>query len=84
MPVGVGIWLAHLLSVYVLAHRVDKASNLYGSLGVAAALLAWLYLFGRIMVAAALLNATLWERRSAARSDDGADDDHDRRTTAGD
>lgn len=59
-----GVWLAHLFSVYVLVHRVEKASNLYGSLGVAAALLAWLYVFGRIMVAAAMLNATLWERRA--------------------
>jgi membrane protein len=62
--VGTGVWLAHLFSVYVLASRVDKASSMYGSLGVAAALLAWLYLFGRLMVAGAMLNATLWERRS--------------------
>jgi uncharacterized BrkB/YihY/UPF0761 family membrane protein len=66
---GTGVWLAHLFSVYFLAHRVDKASNLYGSLGVAAALLAWLYLFGRMMVAAAMLNATLWERRSGPPPD---------------
>jgi len=67
--VGVGAWLAHLFSVYVLASRVDKASTMYGSLGTAAALLAWLYLFGRVMVAGAMLNATLWERRSRDRTD---------------
>ena len=61
--VGVALWVIHLVSVYFLANRVDKASNLYGSLGVAAALLAWLYVFGRVMVAAAVLNATLWEHR---------------------
>ncbi len=70
---GTGVWLAHLFSVYFLAHRVDKASNLYGSLGVAAALLAWLYLFGRMMVAAAMLNATLWERRSGPAPDPDED-----------
>lgn len=70
--VGTGVWLAHLFSVYVLAHRVDKASSLYGSLGVAAALLAWLYLFGRLMVAGAMLNATLWERQSGSRSGAGS------------
>jgi len=70
---GTGVWLAHLFSVYFLAHRVDKASNLYGSLGVAAALLAWLYLFGRMMVAAAMLNATLWERRSGQARDPEGD-----------
>jgi uncharacterized BrkB/YihY/UPF0761 family membrane protein len=61
--VGVGAWGLHLLSVYFLARRVASASELYGSLGVAAALLAWLYLLGRLMVASAMLNATLWERR---------------------
>ena len=76
---GTGVWLAHLFSVYFLAHRVDKASNLYGSLGVAAALLAWLYLFGRTMVAAAMLNATLWERRSGP----SRDPDEDGRVSAG-
>ncbi|MGH9230293.1 MAG: YhjD/YihY/BrkB family envelope integrity protein [Acidimicrobiales bacterium] len=63
LMVGVGLWLAELFSVYVLARSVDKASELYGSLGVAAALLVWLYLLGRLMVASAMLNATLWERR---------------------
>jgi uncharacterized BrkB/YihY/UPF0761 family membrane protein len=62
--VGFGAWALHVASVYVLARRVAKASDLYGSLGVAAALLRWLYLLGRLVVAAALLNATLWERRA--------------------
>jgi len=62
--VGVSVWLAHLASALYLAHRVDSASQLYGSLGTAAALLAWLYLMGRVMVASAMLNATLWERRA--------------------
>lgn len=61
--VGACAWGLHLLSVYLLAPRVASASELYGSLGVAAALLAWLYLVGRLMVASAMLNATLWERR---------------------
>lgn len=63
LMVGLGSWVLHLASVYVLARRVAKASALYGSLGVAAALLLWLYLLGRLVVAAAMLNATLWERR---------------------
>jgi uncharacterized BrkB/YihY/UPF0761 family membrane protein len=62
--VGVGMWLTHLVSVYYLARRIDHASELYGSLGVAAAILAWLYLIGRLMVASAMLNSTLWERRT--------------------
>jgi membrane protein len=62
--VGLGAWGLHVVSVYYLARRVASASELYGSLGVAAAILVWLYLIGRLVVAAAMLNATLWERRS--------------------
>jgi uncharacterized BrkB/YihY/UPF0761 family membrane protein len=61
--VGGGFWLLHLLSAYLLVHRISNASELYGSLGVAAALLAWLYILGRLMVGSAMLNATLWEER---------------------
>ena len=63
--VAVGVEALHLFSVYFLGHRVQSASELYGSLGVAAAILAWLYLIGRLMVASAMLNATFWERRQA-------------------
>jgi hypothetical protein len=49
-----------------LAHRVEHASELYGSLGVAAAILAWLYLIARLMVGSAMLNATLYEHRHHA------------------
>lgn len=61
--IGTTVWVVHLVTVYWFAHRVQSASEMYGSLGVAAAILAWLYLFGRLMVAAAMLNATLWQRR---------------------
>jgi uncharacterized BrkB/YihY/UPF0761 family membrane protein len=66
--VGVAAWAVHLVSVYILAHQVERASELYGSLGVAAALLAWLYLLGRVMVASAMLNATNWELRHPAEA----------------
>jgi uncharacterized BrkB/YihY/UPF0761 family membrane protein len=39
----------------------------YGSLGVALVLLVPLFLFGRLAVAAAELNAALWERRVQRR-----------------
>lgn len=63
--VGIGVWGLHVASIYLLARRVASASALYGSLGVAAAILAWLYLLGRLLVASAMLNATLWERHRA-------------------
>ena len=62
---GAGMWVLHLLGAYVLAPRIAHASELYGPLGAAAALLAWLYILGRLLVAAPILNSTLWERRSS-------------------
>ena len=50
------------VSVY-FAPRAARASTVYGSLGVALVLLVSLFLFARLAVAAAELNATLWERR---------------------
>jgi hypothetical protein len=50
------------VSVY-FAPRAARASTLYGSLGVALVLLVSLFLFARLAVAAAELNATLVERR---------------------
>jgi uncharacterized BrkB/YihY/UPF0761 family membrane protein len=63
--VAVGVEGLHLASVYSFGRRVESASALYGSLGVAAVIIAWLYLIGRLMVASAMLNATFWERRQA-------------------
>src|SRR5262249_40775361 len=62
--VGISLWLVHLTSVLFLAHRIKSASSMYGSLGVAVAILAWLYIIGRVLVGSAMLNATLWERRA--------------------
>jgi uncharacterized BrkB/YihY/UPF0761 family membrane protein len=53
------------VSVY-FAPRAARASTVYGSLGLALVLLVSLFLFARLAVAAAELNATLWERRRPA------------------
>ena len=42
---------------------VASSSALYGSIGVVFAVLAWLFLLGRLLVYAATLNVVLWERR---------------------
>jgi uncharacterized BrkB/YihY/UPF0761 family membrane protein len=59
--VAVSLWFAP---------RAARASTLYGSLGVALVLLVSLFLFARLAVAAAELNATLVERRRLERSAD--------------
>jgi len=60
--VGVGFEALHLIGAFYLGSKISSASETYGSLGAAAAIIAWLYLFGRLMVASAMLNASAWER----------------------
>jgi membrane protein len=49
-------------SVYV-PHAVASSSALYGSLGVVFAVLAWLLLYGRLLVYGAVVNVLRWESR---------------------
>lgn len=64
--VGLGIETLNILSVYVLAPWAENREGTYGTLGLAAALLFGLFLIARLMVGAAIVNATLWERRVRA------------------
>ena len=68
--VGLGTQLIHLAVVLYLAPKIGRSSELYGALGAATVLLLWLYLVARLIVAAAFLNAALWDQRSdGPRSD---------------
>lgn len=60
---GVGIEALHLVTVYFIAPQASSKQSTYGSLGVAAALLLGLFLLSRLVVTAAVLNATLVNRR---------------------
>ncbi|HXX89618.1 MAG TPA: YhjD/YihY/BrkB family envelope integrity protein, partial [Acidimicrobiales bacterium] len=59
---AVGVELLHALTVYWIAHQVAKKSETYGAIGVALTVMLWTYLLGRIVVASAGMNATLWRR----------------------
>jgi uncharacterized BrkB/YihY/UPF0761 family membrane protein len=59
-----GFLAYNLVVTLYFAPRAARASAVYGSLGVALVLLVSLFLFGRLAVAAAELNATMWERRA--------------------
>ena len=59
---GVGTLALHVVSAYVVGPVAASRQDTYGSLGVAAALLLGLYFLGRLLVVAAAVNATLWER----------------------
>jgi uncharacterized BrkB/YihY/UPF0761 family membrane protein len=62
--VGVGIQALYVFTAVYFGHKITSASNLYGTLGAAAALLLWLFIFARLVIGAAEVGAVLWERRS--------------------
>jgi uncharacterized BrkB/YihY/UPF0761 family membrane protein len=69
--VALGVEALHLLTVLWYANKIANSSELYGSLGAAVGLLAWLYLLGRLTIASVVLNATLWRRRHAGAPGSG-------------
>jgi membrane protein len=60
--VAIGLGAMHLVGTYYIPHKLSSTSQLYGTLGVAATVMAWLFLACRLIVAATVLNAQLWER----------------------
>jgi uncharacterized BrkB/YihY/UPF0761 family membrane protein len=82
--VGVVLELMHAVSVFYLPGRFDRASSTYGGMGVMVVALAWLYFSGRAVVAGAVLDVMLWERRDrrnerrVPRDDGGVDPDQGR------
>jgi uncharacterized BrkB/YihY/UPF0761 family membrane protein len=63
---GLGLEILHVIGAYFIAPYAITKQGTYGALGVAAALLLGLFFFSRLIVVAAVLNATLWERRGRA------------------
>ena len=60
---AVGFEVLKALGSFLLPRMVARSSALYGSIGIAFGVLAWLFLFGRLVVFASVLNVVLWERR---------------------
>jgi uncharacterized BrkB/YihY/UPF0761 family membrane protein len=54
-----GFQLLHGALVYLLLPKLEKATSLYGGLGVVATMLFFAYLVGRIVVTAPILNSSL-------------------------
>lgn len=62
--VAVGAEFAHLVTVYYIARKIERASATYGALGAASAILLSLFFLARIVIAGAALNSYLAERRT--------------------
>jgi uncharacterized BrkB/YihY/UPF0761 family membrane protein len=69
--VGVGFAILQAVTVNWLGPKLSHESQLYGALGVSFVVLGWLYVVGRLMVAAPLINAAWLDHRTraAARRD---------------
>jgi uncharacterized BrkB/YihY/UPF0761 family membrane protein len=53
---GIGTQILHLVTVYYFGVKLSNASELYGSLGIAATLLLWAYVVARLVLASASIN----------------------------
>jgi uncharacterized BrkB/YihY/UPF0761 family membrane protein len=62
LVMGLGAQVLHAATAYFIVPLALNKQGTYGALGIAAALLIALFLFGRLIVASAVVNATLWER----------------------
>lgn len=65
----VGAYVLRIVTDIYLTGRLGRVDDLYGALGVAAVFMAWLYLIGRLLVAAFAVSATRW--RAEAEEDLG-------------
>jgi membrane protein len=61
---AVGLEGLKAVGAFYVPRMVESSSQLYGTLGVVFALLAWLFFFGRLIIYSAVLNVILWERRA--------------------
>ena len=59
---AVGLEVLKVVGSIYVPRAVASSSALYGSLGVAFAIIAWLFFFGRLIVYTATLNVVRWER----------------------
>ena len=57
-----GFEILKLLASFVVPRFVASSSDLYGPVGVVFAVLAWLLLFGRLVVYSAVVEVVLWEQ----------------------
>jgi uncharacterized BrkB/YihY/UPF0761 family membrane protein len=58
---GIGLEVLKFVGRFYVPHLVASSSGLYGSIGVVFAIIAWLFLLGRLIVYSACLNVVLYE-----------------------
>ena len=63
MLMAIGADVLQLLTTYWIGNLIARKTSTYGAVGVALAVLLWVYILGRIMVGSAGLNSALYYRR---------------------
>jgi uncharacterized BrkB/YihY/UPF0761 family membrane protein len=63
---GVGVQGLHVITIVWIARSLESKSETYGALGAALTILLWAYLLGRLVTAAASLNAVIWADKRRA------------------
>lgn len=58
---GIGLEVLKLIGSLYIPRLVASSSQLYGSLGIVVAIIAWLALFGRLFVYGSVVNVVQWE-----------------------
>ena len=64
---ALGLEALKLIGAYLVPHLVERSSQVYGTIGVVFALLAWLLVFGRLIVYVAIVEARGDELRQGDR-----------------
>ena len=59
---AIGLEILKAVGAFYVPKMVASSSQLYGTLGVVFALLAWLFFFGRLIIYSAVINVVLWEK----------------------
>jgi uncharacterized BrkB/YihY/UPF0761 family membrane protein len=64
--VGFGFQLLHGFVVYLLGPKLEKATCLYGGIGIATTILFFLWIVARIIITAPILNHAIFDSRNRA------------------
>jgi uncharacterized BrkB/YihY/UPF0761 family membrane protein len=65
---AIGLQLLRIVTSLYFAARLERVSDLYGAFGLATVFMLWLFLIGRLVVAATALNAERWRTATADKS----------------
>jgi membrane protein len=60
---GIGLGALHIAALVYFPSKIERASALYGTLGIALVALLYLFLMGQVFVASAIANAVWVDRR---------------------